>query len=115
MKKDLAEKILLFLLKELKEEVFIQSEDAETGKIEKYRPKIEDRWGTIVISGEWDREDLKKLLLSIRNEDEEHFEDCEMCKGTGEVEIMSPVYPGEPHMAYLGDTRPCLCKGRKNE
>lgn len=34
---------------------------------------------------------------------------CPECDGTGKVEVQSPVYPGEPHMAYLGDTRPCLC------
>ena len=35
---------------------------------------------------------------------------CPDCHGTGEIDVMSPVYPGEPHMAYLGDKVICACR-----
>ncbi len=35
------------------------------------------------------------------------------CDGSGEVPIMSAVYPNEPHMADLGETRPCICKAKE--
>lgn len=39
---------------------------------------------------------------------------CPECGGTGEIPIQSQVYPGEPHMADLGDTIPCpVCKVRE--
>ena len=39
---------------------------------------------------------------------------CPECEGTGEIRIQSQVYPGEPHMADLGDTIPCpVCKQPK--
>lgn len=34
--------------------------------------------------------------------------DCEFCGGTGEVETMERVYPGEPIMAPIGTAR-CSC------
>lgn len=39
---------------------------------------------------------------------------CAYCLGTGEVEKMVPVYPGEPHMAGI-DTEPCVCKSTHEE
>lgn len=35
---------------------------------------------------------------------------CEFCGGTGEYEIESYVYANEPHRAYLGETRVCICQ-----
>ncbi len=32
---------------------------------------------------------------------------CSTCHGTGEVASMERVYPGEPHMADIGEPRPC--------
>lgn len=42
-------------------------------------------------------------------------EPCPDCGGTGEIEVQSPVYPGEPHMAYLGDKKTCHCRAREND
>lgn len=39
---------------------------------------------------------------------------CEFCGGSGEVETMEYVYPGEPHMAPIG-TQKCVCKVEKKE
>ena len=46
----------------------------------------------------------------MENENKKEVEVCEECGGTGRISIMSPVYPGEPHMADLGDSRPCICQ-----
>ena len=35
-------------------------------------------------------------------------EPCAVCGGTGEVEIMERVYPGEPHTAPIGSQK-CMC------
>jgi hypothetical protein len=34
---------------------------------------------------------------------------CDICGGTGEVDVMGFVWPGEPHMAPI-DSRICDCK-----
>lgn len=34
---------------------------------------------------------------------------CTYCNGTGEVDSMEQVYPGEPHQAPIG-TRKCECQ-----
>ena len=39
---------------------------------------------------------------------------CESCQGTGEVQKMEPVYPGEPHMAAIG-TEKCICQLSSDE
>lgn len=43
------------------------------------------------------------------NKIEEDSGVCPICGGSGEVSIMEAVYPGEPHMAYIG-TRQCECQ-----
>ncbi len=47
---------------------------------------------------------------------DEHDEDvCSDCGGTGEVSVMEPVYPGEPHMADIGRA-PCpTCKPPRDD
>lgn len=34
---------------------------------------------------------------------------CEYCFGTGEVDSLESVYPGEAHQAYIGTER-CICQ-----
>lgn len=52
--------------------------------------------------------------MTFEDEDEES-EVCETCGGTGEVDRMEAVYPGEPHMASI-DTQPCPdCSIRNDE
>ena len=66
--KNKGEEVLKALLKALDDNVFIlrkyEDDDFEMRE-EKLPHCIEDRDGTIVIQGEWDREDLKKILLSL--------------------------------------------------
>jgi hypothetical protein len=52
-------------LKEIDENVFVKSTDSVSGDEEELIPTIEDLEGIIVISGEWDREDLKNILYSL--------------------------------------------------
>ncbi len=52
----------------------------------------------------------EKEMLNNENRDPNNEEEiCEECGGTGEVDVIEPVYPGEPHMADVG-TRPCVCQ-----
>lgn len=62
---ELAENLLSNLLKGLNENVFIKSTDSVSGEEEHLTPVIEDMEAVIAISGEWDREDLKKVLLTL--------------------------------------------------
>lgn len=39
---------------------------------------------------------------------------CPDCDGTGEVDCMETVYPGEPHMAMVG-SRKCDCQINEDE
>ncbi len=40
---------------------------------------------------------------------------CTTCGGTGEVGVMEPVYPGEPHTADIG-TKPCPdCRSHQDD
>ena len=48
-------------------------------------------------------EDAKILSGEINLE-----EPCSVCGGTGEVEVMERVYPGEPHIAPIGSQK-CMC------
>lgn len=63
--KDEKEEMLLRFLKELDKHVFITSVNSITTQEEHLDPMIEDYEGTILISGEWDREDLKNILASL--------------------------------------------------
>jgi hypothetical protein len=47
-------------------------------------------------------------------EETELEEKCEYCGGTGELDCMDAVYPGEPHMAMVG-TRKCVCQDKNDE
>lgn len=44
----------------------------------------------------------------------EEDEVCEICGGTGEIDTMEAVWPGEPHMAPIG-TRKCVCQIRDDD
>lgn len=59
------EVLLLQLLKELEEHVFITSTDSVTLETEELNPKVEDLEGTIRISGEWDRGNLQEILTRL--------------------------------------------------
>ncbi len=39
---------------------------------------------------------------------------CAYCLGTGEINTMEEVYPGEPYMASIG-TQTCYCQRRSND
>lgn len=56
-------------------------------------------------------ERMKNMGILPRYEDdvEDIDKPCKECGGTGRIEVMSRVYPNEPHEAYLGETRPCIC------
>lgn len=56
-----------------------------------------------------DEEDVNIFVCEKCDEVCEADDVCEECLGTGEVRVMEPVYPGEPHMADTG-TRKCLCQ-----
>lgn len=57
-------KQFLFLLDR---HVFVKSTNSVTGKEEELNPVIEDQEAVIVINGEWDREDLIKILNSLQS------------------------------------------------
>lgn len=42
-------------------------------------------------------------------EDELEDKECEHCNGTGIVDAVVAVYPGEPHMAHVGSQQ-CICQ-----
>lgn len=42
--------------------------------------------------------------------DEDEEERCPICKGEGIIGTYEPVYPGEPHRAFIGE-KPCDCQG----
>lgn len=58
------ERILLGFLKDLRNLVFVKSTDSITGEVEDLDSIIEDMGAIIRISSEFDREDLKNLLVS---------------------------------------------------
>jgi hypothetical protein len=57
------ERVLVEFLKRLQKEAFIKSTNSITGKEENLNPEVEDMEAVIKINGEWDREDLKGILL----------------------------------------------------
>jgi hypothetical protein len=59
------ENLLSLFLRGLNNDVFVKSTNSVTGKEEELDPVILDMEAIIKISGEWDREDLKKILLSL--------------------------------------------------
>ncbi len=62
MKDEQKEKLLEMFLEKLNDNVFIKSTNSVTDEEEYLLPIIEDMEAVIVISGEWDREDLKNIL-----------------------------------------------------
>lgn len=60
--KDTVEEGLQKFLEVLDKNVFVKSTNSVTGEVESLNPAVEDREGTIYISGEWDREDFLKAL-----------------------------------------------------
>lgn len=55
------------------------------------------------------------LLMDAADDEAQQEEECPECGGTGKITILSQVYPGEPHMADLGDSRPCICQIRDDD
>lgn len=58
------ERMLASFLKDLESLAFVKSTNSVTGEVEHLNPVVEDMEAVIKISGEWDREDLKNLLIS---------------------------------------------------
>lgn len=48
----------------------------------------------------------KQFMNKIKEEKEE---ECVYCNGTGIVDAVEAVYPGEPHQAHVG-SRQCVCQ-----
>lgn len=59
------EKLLTDFLKQLDKHVYVKSTNSVTGEVEELKPTIQDQEEIIIISGEWDREDLKNILLNL--------------------------------------------------
>ena len=59
------EKLLTDFLKQLDKHVYVKSTNSVTGQVEELKPTIQDQEEIIIISGEWDREDLKNILASL--------------------------------------------------
>lgn len=57
------EQLLIEILKNLDDNVFVKRTDSISMIEEELNPSIEDREGTIYISGEWDREDFKENVI----------------------------------------------------
>lgn len=53
------------LLEELHINVFVRSTDSISGEVTQLDPQVQDREATIYLNGEWDREDLKKILSKV--------------------------------------------------
>jgi len=62
---EIKERKLMNLLDGLNEIVFIKSTNSVTGEEEDMENDIKDMEGTILIKGEFDREDIKSLLHII--------------------------------------------------
>lgn len=62
-REEIREKILLNFLDALRQNVFVKSTNSVTDEVEEMDNTIEDMEAIIKISGEWDREDLKNILL----------------------------------------------------
>jgi len=61
---EMKERVLLVFLDTLREKAFVKSTNSVTDDVEELNPVVEDMEGIIKISGEWDREDLKDLIVS---------------------------------------------------
>lgn len=61
---DLKERMLKSFLYDLEQLAFVKETNSVTGQSKVLTPVIEDQEAIIIINGEFDREDLKNLLLS---------------------------------------------------
>jgi hypothetical protein len=61
---DMKERMLLSFLRALDDIAFVKRTDSVTDEVEHYPPAVTDMEATIRISGEFDREDLKNLIVS---------------------------------------------------
>lgn len=61
---DWKEEVLNGFLRGLRENVFVSSVNSVTTREELLRPEVNDLEAIIEISGQWDREDLKNLLVA---------------------------------------------------
>ena len=58
------ERMLVGFLHDLEQLAFVKSTNSISGEVEELHPIVEDQEAIIKICGEWDREDLKHLLMS---------------------------------------------------
>ena len=58
------ERMLVSFLRALDDIAFVKSTNSVTGEVEEFPRAVTDMEATIRISGEFDREDLKKLIVS---------------------------------------------------
>lgn len=58
-------------------------------------------------------DEFKHFLARVKPEKliDNTIEKCQTCGGTGEVDTMEQVYPGEPHMAPIGTGKCPDCDG----
>lgn len=61
---EMKERMLIGFLKALDDIAFVKSTNSVTDEVEHYPPAVTDMEATIRINGEFDREDLKNLIVS---------------------------------------------------
>lgn len=61
---EMKERMLRSFLKALDDIAFVKSTNSVTGEVEEFLPAVTDMEATIRINGEFDREDLKNLIVS---------------------------------------------------
>lgn len=61
---EMKERMLAGFLEDLRNTAFVKSTNSVTGSVKELNPVVEDMEAIIKISGEWDREDLKNLIVS---------------------------------------------------
>ena len=61
---DRKERMMLGFLADLEDKAFIKSTNSVTGEVELFGHPIADMEATIRICGEWDREDLKAIIIA---------------------------------------------------
>jgi hypothetical protein len=83
------EETLEKFLTELRMNVFIKSTNSVTFEEEKLNPEIEDQEAVIVIKGEWDREDLKRILRQSQIEAVKAFAEEIKKEIPGELSVLS--------------------------
>lgn len=66
-----------------------------------------EQWGFYIIVENDEAYNASRINLPKQYCEEAARLVCSTCHGSGEVASMDYVYPGEPHMADIGDNRPC--------